>query len=244
MLWRLYFEIYDFLVGLIPVRKWREKIRQKELYDYRKKFNALKKALPHGEFRRVRVIKGGWNIGFIVNNKYVCKIRKFYEKNMPVEKIVREKRITDAFGPIVPIQIPKIDIIESCGYTFYRYNFIPGKNLNRMSLKTITENGWRWGKQLAEFIDIVHNTDLAEIADLKCGDGDGWNHNDICNNIIVNPRTMDIVGLIDWEYSGWGALDTEFHNCTAFSKKMQESGIGVAIQLEYHVMQKRKQKQK
>ena len=244
MLWRLYFEIYDFLAGLIPVRKWREKIRYKELYDYRKKFNALKCALPRDEFKHVRVIKGGWNIGFIVNNKYVCKIRKYYEKDMPVEKIVREKRITDAFGPIVPIQIPKIDIIESCGYTFYRYNFIPGKNLNRMPLKTIIENGWRWGKQLAEFIDAMHNADPAEIADLKSGDGDGWNHNDICNNIIVDKKTMKIVGLIDWEYSGGGALDTEFHNCTAFSKKMQASGIGTAIQLEYHVMQQKKAKRK
>ena len=116
MLWRLYFEVYDFLVGLIPVRVWRETIRRKELYDYRKKFNALKHALPRGEFRHVRVIKGGWNIGFIVNNKYVCKIRKYYEKNMPVEKIVREKRITDAFGPIVPIKIPKIDIIDTFWY--------------------------------------------------------------------------------------------------------------------------------
>ena len=55
---------------------------------------------------------------------------------------------------------------------------------------------------------------------------------------------MKIVGLIDWEYSGWGALDTEFHNCTAFSKKMQASGIGTAIQLEYHVMQQKKAKRK
>ncbi len=243
-MWRLYFELYDLLVCFIPNRKWRETIRRKELYDYRKKFNALKSALPRGEFRHVRVIKGGWNIGFIVNNKYVCKIRKYYDRDMPIEKILREKRITDAFGPIVPIKIPKIEIIESNGYTFYKYDFIPGKNLNRMSLKTIIDNGWRWGKQLAEFIDVMHNTDPAELADLKNGDGDGWNHNDICNNIIVDKRTMDIVGLIDWEYSGWGTLETEFNNCTAFSKKMHESGIGTAIQLEYHVMQKRKAKKK
>ena len=244
MLWRLYFEVYDFLVHFIPVRKWRDNIRRKELYDYRKKIRALRAALPRNEFRHVRVIKGGWNIGFIVNNKYVCKIRKYYDKNIPIEKIMREKRITDAFGPIVPICIPKIDIIESCGYTFYKYNFVPGKNLNRMSLRTITKNGWRLGHQLAEFINAMHNADPSELADLKNGDGDGWNHNDICNNIIVDPRTMNIVGLIDWEYSGWGTLETEFHNCTAFSKKMQESGIGTAIQLEYHVMQKQKAKRK
>lgn len=243
-MWRLYFEVYDFVVRFIPNRKLRENIRRKELYDYRKKFNALKSALGPKEFKHVRIIKGGWNIGFIVDNKYVCKIRKYYDKDIPVDKIMREKRITDAFGPIVPIRIPKIDIIETCGYTFYRYNFIPGKNLNQMPLRTIIKNGWRWGKQLAEFIDAMHNADPKEIKDLKSGDGDGWNHNDICNNIIVDKKSMDIVGLIDWEYSGWGALETEFHNCTAFSKKMHESGIGTAIQLEYHVMQKKKAKSK
>ena len=241
-MWRLYFEVCDFLAGFIPCRKLREKIRRVDLYDYRKKINALRAALPHGEFKHVRVIKGGWNIGFIVNNKYVCKIRKYYDRHIPIEKIMREKRITDAFGPIVPLAIPKIDILKSRGFTFYKYNFIPGKNLNRMSLRTITQNGWRWGKQLAEFIDAMHNTDPSELADLKTGDGDGWNHNDICNNVIVDTHTMNIIGLIDWEYSGWGALETEFHNCTAFSKKMRKSGIGTAIQLEYHAMQNRKRK--
>lgn len=240
-MWRLYFEILDFLAGFIPSRKLREKIRRVDLYDYRKKYNALRSALPRAEFKRVRVIKGGWNIGFIVNNKYVCKIRKFYDKQIPIEKIMREKRITDAFGKIVPLKIPQIDIIESRGFTFYKYNFIPGKNLNRMSLKVISKNGWKWGRQLAEFIVAMHNADPAEIADLKTGEGDGWNHNDICNNIIVDMKTMDIVGLIDWEYSGWGTLETEFHNCTAFSKKMRESGIGTAIQIEYHVLKNKAQ---
>ncbi len=240
-MWRLYFEILDFLAGFIPSRKLREKIRRVDLYDYRKKYNALRSALPRAEFKRVRVIKGGWNIGFIVNNKYVCKIRKFYDKQIPIEKIMREKRITDAFGKIVPLKIPRIDIIESRGFTFYKYNFIPGKNLNRMSLKAISKNGWKWGRQLAEFIAAMHNADPAEIADLKTGEGDGWNHNDICNNIIVDMKTMDIVGLIDWEYSGWGTLETEFHNCTAFSKKMRESGIGTAIQIEYHILKNKAQ---
>ena len=239
-MWRLYFEICDFLAGVIPNAKLREMIRRVDLYDYRKKFNALRCALPQGEFKNVRVIKGGWNIGFIVDNKYVCKIRKYFDKQIPVQKIMREKRITDAFGAIVPIKIPQIEIIESRGFTFYKYNFIPGKNLNRMSKKTIEKNGWRWARQLAEFILAMHNADPAEIADLKNGDGDGWNHNDICNNIIVDKKTMDIVGLIDWEYSGWGTLETEFRNCTAFSKKMRESGIGTAIEIEYHVMKKRK----
>ncbi len=243
-MWRIYFEICDFLVGLIPNRVRRAQIRKEKLYDYRKKYNALRCALPRGEFRRVRIIKGGWNIGFIVNNKYVCKIRKYYDKNAPVEKVLREKRITDAFADIVPIKIPRIEIVKSKGFTFYKYDFIPGKNLNRLPLRTIIENGWPLSRQLAQFIDAMHNARPAEIEDLICGDGDGWNHNDICNNIIVDKKTMNIVGLIDWEYSGWGTLETEFTNCTRFSKKMQKSGIGTAIQIEYHVIQNRRKKNK
>lgn len=240
MLWRLYFEICDFLARLIPCKALRKRVREYELYDYKRKFNALRDALPRGEFRRVRIIKGGWNIGFVVDNKYVCKIRKQFDHDKQNEKILREKRITDAFGNIVPLKIPKIDIIESDGYTFYRYDFIAGKNLNKFSLKTIDKHAWTWAKQLAEFIDVMHNSDPQEIADLKNNDGDGWNHNDICNNIIVDKKSMNIVGIIDWEYAGWGKLQTELENCVRFSKKINASGIGVAIELEYHVMQKKK----
>ncbi len=241
-MWRLYFETLDRLVGIIPNRKLRESIRKNDLYDYRKKFNALRAAMPDAEFKNVQVIKGGWNIGFIIDHKYVCKIRKKYEGDAPVEKIVREKRITDAFAKIVPVRIPNISIIESQGFTFYKYDFIPGKNLNTFSKKQIVKHGWEISRKLAQFIDAMHNSDPAEIKDLKTKDGDGWNHNDICNNIIVDPKTMDIVGLIDWEYAGWGKLETEFENCVRFSKKLRQSGIGEATQVEYHVMQIQKNK--
>ena len=112
-MWRLFFEVCDFMVGFIPSKEKRERIRREKLYDYRKKYNALRKIIPEHEFKKVRVIKGGWNIGFIINKKYVCKIRKFLDANVPNEKIIREKRITDAFANILPVQIPKIDILRN-----------------------------------------------------------------------------------------------------------------------------------
>lgn len=235
-MWKLFFDICDFLCNFIPGRTRRENVRKTHLYDYRRKYRALRRAFPDMSFKHVQMIKGGWNIGFIVDRKYVFKIRKFYDDNMPVKKILREQRITDAFANISPIRIPKIDIVKSDGFTFYKYDFIPGKNLNRFSRRTIIRHGWTWGRQLAEFIYAVHNARPAEIDDLRGENGDGWNHNDICNNIIVDKKTMKIVGLIDWEYSGWGMLETEFTNCVVFSRKMRESGIDVAIQLEYYTM--------
>lgn len=231
------FSLGDFLTKFVPFRGLRENLRVVQLYNFRRKYNALKHAFPELNFRKTRLVKGGWNIGFIVDNKYVFKIRKLYDGQPPINKIIREKRITDAFAAISPFQIPKIDIIESDGFTFYRYNFIPGKNLNNFPVDVIAANGAKLGKQLAEFIFAVHNADPKEISDLKTSvPGDGWNHNDICNNIIVNPKTMDIVGLIDWEYSGYGTLDTEFENITRFSTAMKKSGIILNVVTTYYTL--------
>lgn len=232
-MWRLFFELSDLLVGLVPSKKLRERVRREKLYDYRKKFNALRKAIPKTEFKNIRVIKGGWNIGFIVNKKYVCKIRKFLDKNVPNEKIMREKRITDAFKNVLNVKIPKIDIITSDGMTFYKYNFIPGVNLNRLPLRKIVKHQKEIAQQLATFIHTMHNSKMPELDDLRTNDGDGWNHHDICNNILIDKKTMKIIGIIDWEYAGWGPLDTEIKNCTVFSRKMRQTQIDALIRAEY-----------
>lgn len=232
-MWRLFFELSDLLVGLVPSKKLRERVRREKLYDYRKKFNALRKAIPKTEFKNIHVIKGGWNIGFIVNKKYVCKIRKFLDKNVPNEKIMREKRITDAFKNVLNVKIPKIDIITSDGMTFYKYNFIPGVNLNRLPLRKIVKHQKEIAQQLATFIHMMHNSKMPELDDLRTNDGDGWNHHDICNNILIDKKTMKIIGIIDWEYAGWGPLDTEIKNCTVFSRKMRQTQIDALIRAEY-----------
>ena len=239
-MWRLFFEVFDRLAGLIPNKDVRERIRQKKLYDYRKKFNALRKVIPEHEFKKIRIIKGGWNIGFIINNKYVCKIRKFLDESVPQEKIIREKRITDAFQEILPVKIPKIDVLISDGMTFYKYNFISGVNLNKMSQAKITRNQEKIAKQLARFIHTMHNSNMPELSDLKTSDGDGWNHHDICNNMLIDKKTMKIIGIIDWEYAGWGPLDTEILNCTIFSRKMRNTQIDALIRAEYKKLSNKK----
>ena len=233
-MWQTFFRICNFLCGFIPNPARRAEIRKIKLYDWAKKYTALRRACPELKFRHVKMIKGGWNIGFIVDRKYVFKIRKFFDdESHPVKKIMREKRITDAFEKISPLKIPKIDIVEYDGYTFYRYNFIPGRNMNTFSLRTVKKYENAWGKQIANFIYKIHNAKPVGIDDTRELDGDGWNHNDICNNVIVNPKTMKIVGLIDWEYAGWGMLETEFVNCTLFSKRFRQTNLDKIIRAEY-----------
>jgi len=233
-MWKLFFETLDFLCTFIPSRTTRNRIRKEKLYDWRKKYKALKKKYPDLNFHHTKMIKGGWNIGFIVDKRYVFKIRKAFDANIPIEKITREKRITDAFTNVSPLRIPKIEIIKAGKYTFFKYDFIHGKNLNKFSLRTIKKYKQTLGKQLADFIYAIHNHNASEIDDLRGNTfGDGWNHNDICNNIIVDKKSMKITGIIDWEYSNWDILENEFRNCVAFSKKMKKSGILTEIRQEY-----------
>ena len=233
-MWMQFFAVCDFLCNFIPNRHRRTMVRRKYLYDWRKKYRALRRAYPELNFRHTKMIKGGWNIGFIVDRKYVFKIRKFYDKTTPAAKIMREQRITGALADYAAVRIPKIEVVRAGGYTFYKYDFIPGRNMNTFSPKTIAEYAPIWGNQIGEFIHSIHTANPANMDDLRDRQGDGWNHNDICNNVIIDAKTMRVAGIIDWEYSGWGMLSTEFENCVRFSKKINESGILKHIQTKYY----------
>ncbi|MCQ2581467.1 MAG: phosphotransferase [Alphaproteobacteria bacterium] len=207
------------------------------LFDWKNKYKSLKSGCPNLQFKHVKIIRGGWNIGFIVDNKYVFKIAKFYDETKTINKVTREKRITDAFRNAVKIKVPKIVIIKTPKFVFYRYDFIAGKNLNHLPARIIKRYCNRFASEIAQFIYAVHNTTPAEINDLKVSDGDGWNHNDICNNMIVDTKSHKIVGIIDWEYAGYGTLETEFNNCVRFSSRLRKSDILDSIKSEYQKLQ-------
>lgn len=236
-MWKLFFEICDILCWLIPNRRIRNKLRHEQLFDWRRKYNALRKKYPELNFKHTVMIKGGWNIGFIIDNRYVFKIRKHIDRSVPTSKITREQRITNALADVSPLRIPRIEIVRTGGYTFYKYDFIPGKNLNKLRMGTIIRHREKWGRQIAEFIYAVHNARPDGLDDLRGNaPGDGWNHNDMCNNMIVDTRSMTIVGLIDWEYAGWGTLKSEFDNTVVFSSKMRRSGIQRVIISHYQYL--------
>lgn len=237
-MWKLFFEVSDFLCNFIPGRSRRSAFRRMKLYDWRKKYRALRRAYPELSFRHVKMIKGGWNIGFIVDHRYVFKIRKFYDKNTPASKIMREQRITGALADYAAVRIPRIEVVRTGGYTFYKYDFIPGRNMNTFSAHVIARHAPQWGAQIGRFIHSIHTANPTDIDDLRDRSGDGWNHNDICNNVIIDPKTMTVAGIIDWEYAGWGLLDTEFNNCVLFSKKIKDSNILDYITKEYNSLNK------
>ena len=87
-MWNLFFAVCDLLCVFIPNSKTRARIRHDKLFDWHKKYNVLKKICPEARFYNVRMIKGGWNIGFIVKNKYVFKIRKFLDKDIDITRVL------------------------------------------------------------------------------------------------------------------------------------------------------------
>lgn len=233
-MWNLFFAVCDFFCGFIPNPKTRARIRHDKLFDWHKKYNVLKKICPEARFYNVHMIKGGWNIGFIVKNKYVFKTRKFSDKDIDITRVLREKRITDAFRNILKIvDFPKIEIFKYNEYTFFRYDYIRGVNLNRCSVQIMEKHVDEWAKTVAKIIYTMHNARPEDINDLIDGDGDGWNHNDLCNNMLVDKKTKKIVGLIDWEYSGWGTLEKEIKNCDRFSSRLRAVEFSKKIRQEY-----------
>lgn len=240
-MWKTLFDIFYILTYLVPNRARREYLRTEKLFDYKSKLAALRRARPDLEFKSVKMVKGGYSIGFVIDRAHIFKIGKFHGSVENDMKIIREKRLTDAFAELLPIRIPKITIIKVGAYTFFGYDFIPGKNLNNMPLDRIIKYRAKLAGQIAEFIHALHAADPVAVQDLKittgCATrsptGEGWNHNDLCNNMIVNPKTMDIVAVIDWEYANWDILETEFTNLDRFSSKMRKSGIRTAAMAKY-----------
>ncbi len=239
-MWKTFFEICDFLCNFIPNREKRERIRREKLFDWRKKYDALRRTFPELNYRGTKMVKGGWHIAFIVDKKYVFKVRKFFDPEQAMPRLIREQRITAAVADVATLRVSKLSIVPVEDYTFFKYDFIPGKNLHTFMPRTIAKHRDTWAKQLAEHINTVHHAKLPQIDDLKSGDGTGWIHSDMCSNIIVNKKTMKIVGIIDWEHAKWGTAEREIHGCSAVSRRMRASGISDAIAREYKLLQKKK----
>ncbi|MBR5154009.1 MAG: hypothetical protein IKW57_04425 [Alphaproteobacteria bacterium] len=227
-MWKVFFEFCYAISYLIPTRKLRNAFRLNKLFDYKNKLNAIKRAYPNLNWKKMRLAKGGGSLAFIVDNT-VFKVRKFHLTDKCLEKFEREKRITDAIAPILPIAVPHIELIWADDYLFYKTVFIPGRIMMDLPLKKILPHREKIGKQIGDVICILFNHNFPELKDLKpakCDKNDyGLTHGDMCSNIVVNPDTMDVVGIIDWEYAGFTSLRREFFGIFRVRRKMRKTDI-------------------
>ncbi len=235
-MWKFLFELGDRFFAIIPVKKWRVYLRKELLFDYRRKLNALRHARPDLNFRKMRLAKGGGSLVFIIEND-TFKVRKHVYESKEFKRFEYEKRITDAIRPFCTIEIPTIKFFESGGFTFYETPRIPGKMLVNISTHRIKKYQKQISRQLAEFIYKKSLADPKEISDLKKAPttpGYSWTHGDMCSNILINPKTMVITGIIDWEWANYRETEREFFGLVRVRKKMQKIGLDKSTRDEYN----------
>lgn len=246
-MWKYFFNFLWALSYLIPGRRNRTWFRLNKCFDYKNKLCAIRDKFPELDWKHVRLAKGGGSLAFIVDNT-VFKVRKFHLHDNSSEKFSREKRITDAIAPMLPVAVPKIELINAGPYLFYKTHFIPGRVLVDLPLKRIIANNEKIGTQIGQIIYTLYNTDFKSLRDMKTENAKkqhfGLVHGDMCSNIIVNPETMDVVGIIDWEYANYNCLRYEFFGVFRVRRKMRQTDIGPIAMCEYYRLRDAETKKK
>ena len=119
-------------------------------------------------WKNFRLAKGGGSLAFIVDNKYVFKVRKFQnDAGAATKKFMYEKRITDAIAPIVPVAVPRIDVCNVGGYVVYATEFIPGRIMLDLPMEKIMPHRQEIGETLGRVIYALFNAELPELSDLR-----------------------------------------------------------------------------
>lgn len=226
-MWKMLFEFSDRLFAIVPIKKWRVFLRKIVLFDYRAKLNALKKARPDLNFSKMRLAKGGGSLVFIIGDN-TFKVRKHVRESHQFKRFQNEKRITDAIRPFCTIEIPNINFFNAAGFVFYETRRIPGKMLVDIPTWKIKKYQKQISKQLAEFIykkSLAKPKELDDLRTIPETPGYSWNHGDMCSNILIDPKTMIITGIIDWEWAGYEEIEREFNGLVRVRKKMQKIGL-------------------
>ncbi len=205
--------LVNFLCLFIPTSRRRRMFRMRMNYPLRR-WTRFAKSFSTARHPRVKYTCGHRCINFVVNvdDKYVFK---FSLRTDGRDVAIREKRITDSLRPISPIKIPEMELLEFDGRVVRKYECVSGIGFHHLNRKTQNLHIDKIAKQLARFFYIVGMADPREIRDLKKKKNDkpsvmhGWNQNDLWDNFILNPKTFDVVAMVDWE----GAKFNDFHGC-------------------------------
>ena len=216
----------------IPNRTTRNRVRF--LLDNRTYVNkCIKFVNSLGKFKNIKKIVGHGSRNLVINadNKYIFK---FPGHGNGYDKAMREKRITDAFRQISPIAIPDMEILDFDGIAVRKYPYIAGINLEQFPPKKVPQEiESKIAKQLAKFLYIIGTSDPKEIRDLKTTATEkssilhGWCQNDVKYNFIMDPKTFDVVAIIDWEEAGFNDF------CKLFTYEKDYRSVMTAILREY-----------
>lgn len=235
-MWKLFFEIAYGLSFFILFPKARRHFRNWTLFGYHDKLKDLLETCPELVNKKMRLTKGGGSLAFIFDEKYVYRVRKRdFEATSVFPRLEREIRITNALRRFCTVPIPKIEIIHGKKFIFYKTEFIPGIILANLPEKTLNKYSDEIANQLVKFLKKLHSANPASIADLTDGDKNKhWAHTDLCSNILINPKTLKITGVIDWEWAKWTYIAEDFHSLYNRRRKMRRTEIPIKTVIKYY----------
>ena len=184
-------------------------------------FHDIKKIIGHGSR----------NLVVTADKKYVFK---FPGTGNGYEKSLHEQRVTNVFRAISPIKIPDMKIMDFDGIAVRRYSYVDGINLEHFPPKKVPQDvESKIAKQLAGFLYAIGQSNPKELRDLKPNPNDkpsilyGWCQNDIKYNFIMDPKTFDIIAIIDWEETGFNDF------CSLFTYEKDYRSVMTAVLREY-----------
>ena len=205
--------LVNIICCFVPSKHARHRLRVEMTHPIRKwvKFAASFSKNKHPVIKRTY---GHRYANFVINvdNKFVFK---FPLHGNARDIAMREKRITDALRPISPIKIPKMEIVDLDGMSVRKYEYVNGVGFNSLPRAVQNAHIDTFAKTVAKFLFVIGKSNPSEIADLKLRKNErpsvmhGWTQNDLWDNFMVDTKTFDVVGIIDWE----GAAFTDFYDC-------------------------------
>ncbi|MBR3511105.1 MAG: hypothetical protein IKN73_03520 [Alphaproteobacteria bacterium] len=222
----------NIICKFIPDRHRRNRVRfLLENWNYVNK--CVKFVKSQGNFKNIKKVigHGSRNLVVTADDKYVFK---FPKNNNGYEKSLREQQITDVFRKISPIKIPDMEILDFDGIAVRKYPYISGINLEYFHPKKVPHDiEIKIAKQLAKFLYIISKNDPKELRKYKTSSNKkpsilhGWCQNDIKYNFIMNPKTFDIIAIIDWEDVGFNDF------CYLFTYEKDYRSVMTSILQEY-----------
>ena len=189
--------------------------------------------------RHVHIRTGymGRNMVIITNDKYAFKFPVASEN--PNDKAMREKRIVDAVRKHCPVPVPNVDILHmrtgDGDILVRKYPLVHGTTVREMPAKRVLANIDKLAPQMAGAIYAIGCAMPPEINDLKpTADANaeymhGWCQGDICDNFMINPKTMRVTAYIDWE----DAAFMDFAHLFKKYKKTPARELMAAVAREY-----------
>ena len=119
----------------------------------------------------------------------------------------REQRISNALAPYSPISIPGVELIEYKNILIRKYDYISGATLRSAPRDLIMTN----------------------LDKLAAGYMFGWCQGDVCDNFIIDIKTMTVRAFIDWEDARFCDFSYMF-NC---EKRTPAREFMNAVRVEY-----------